>query len=119
MLAEGDVENLSELVLPEFEFRPAIAGASENAVYRGPAGLGQYVSDMAEAWERFDQVPERFVARGDDVAVILRLDARGKGSGVELSERVGAVWTFKDGRLWRGVGYSEPADALQAVGASG
>ncbi len=118
LLAAGDVDGLVALAHPDFEFRPAIAGTSEDAVYRGGSGLRQYVSDVGEGWERFDQTPERFIASGDDVVVIIRLDARGSGSGVELSERVAAVWTLKEGKPWRGMGYTDPADALEAVGVS-
>ncbi len=118
LLAAGDVDGLTELIHPEFELRPVVAGASDDAVYRGRAGVRQYVLDVADTWDRFQQIPQRFLSRGEDVVVILDLNARGKGSGIELSQEVAVVWTFKDGKPWRGVGYLDPADALEAVGLS-
>jgi ketosteroid isomerase-like protein len=71
---------------------------------------------MAQSWERFQQVPERFVHSGDDVMVVARVEAKGRGSGIELSQRMAAHWTFRNGRVLRIVGYMDVASALEAVG---
>jgi ketosteroid isomerase-like protein len=116
LLAVGDFEGIAPLLDPDFELRPVLAGASEGAVYRGVEGLRQYVSDMAQSWERFDQVPERFIDSGDDVMVVARVEAKGRGSGIELSQRMAAHWTFRNGRVLRVVGHMDVAGALDAAG---
>ena len=118
LLAAGDVEGMVALVDPDFELRPVVAGAMEDAVYRGPEGVRQYAKDIAETWERFEQVPQRFIERGDDVLVTLHIDARGKGSGVELSMEAAVLFTFRDGKVLRGIGFTDVGKALEAVGVS-
>jgi ketosteroid isomerase-like protein len=118
LLAKGDVDGMAALIHPEFELRPVLARAAEDAVYRGLDGLREYVSDMAETWERFDQHIEEFIDRGEDVVAIMRVDARGRGSGVEVSQRVAVHYTFSSGKALRGVGYTDPGEALEAVGPS-
>ena len=41
---------------------------------------------------------------------------RGRGSGVEMDNRIAWVWTYRDDKVVRVVGYEEPAEALEAVG---
>ena len=116
LLAKGDVDGMAPLIAPEFELRPVLARAAEDAVYRGLDGLRQYVADMADTWERFDQHIERFVDRGEDVVAIMRIDAQGRGSGVEVSQRAAVHFTFRAGKAVRGIGYTDPDEALEAVG---
>jgi ketosteroid isomerase-like protein len=116
LLAVGDVEGIAPMLDPHFELRPVLAGATEGAVYRGVDGLRQYVSDMAQTWERFDQIPERFIDSGDEVIVVVRVETKGRGSGIELSQRTAVHFTFRNGKLLRGVGYTDVTSALEAVG---
>ncbi len=50
--------------------------------------------------------------------VIYRVTGEGRGSGVPLDTRTGQVWTFRDGKLWRNQSYTDPQEALGAVGLS-
>jgi ketosteroid isomerase-like protein len=116
LLAARDFEGIAPLLDQDFELRPGLAGASEGAVYRGVDGLRRYVSDMAQTWERFQQVPERFIDSGDDVIALVQVEAKGRGSGIELSQQMAIHWTFRNGRVLRGVGYLDVAAALDAAG---
>jgi ketosteroid isomerase-like protein len=71
---------------------------------------------MAQTWERFDQIPERFIDSGDEVIVVVRVETKGRGSGIELSQRTAVHFTFRNGKLLRGVGYTDVTSALEAVG---
>jgi ketosteroid isomerase-like protein len=54
---------------------------------------------------------------GDDRVVALnRHLATGKGSGVPVEMHQGIVYELKDGRVTRMWHYSDPAEALEAVG---
>jgi len=117
LLAAGDVDALAELLHEDGELHSATAGALTGAVYCGVAGVRQYVADLTEVWERFDQVPEEFIDLADGaVLVIVRLNALGRTSGVEVNQRGAAHITFKDGKVWRVVGYSSVEEARFAVG---
>jgi len=59
---------------------------------------------------------ERFRAVGDQVAVVVRYRARGRGSGVEVEGRESALRTLRDGKVTRYAWFHEPADALEAAG---
>ena len=59
---------------------------------------------------------ERFVDAGDRVAVIATMLGRGSGSGVEVENRHGSVWTIRDGKAVRFEWFSEPDEAFEAVG---
>ena len=76
---------------------------------RSTCELNETVSDF-----RMDI--ERFVDAGDRVAVIATMRGRGSGSGVEVENRHGAVWTIRDGKAVRFEWFSEPGEALEAVG---
>ena len=43
---------------------------------------------------------------------------RGKASGVFTKWRYGAVWTLRDGKMISLISYTDPAEALEAVGLS-
>jgi ketosteroid isomerase-like protein len=119
LLATGDLGELAAMVDPEFELTPSLAGASEQKVYRGPEGLRQYVLDLGDAWERFDQVPERFIDCGDDrILVITRVEAVGKRSGIVIKRQMALLWTIRDGKAVRGVGFLDAEEALAAVAQS-
>jgi ketosteroid isomerase-like protein len=63
--------------------------------------------------------PEQFTAVGDQVAVVVRYRARGRGSGVEMEGRESALWTVRHGKVCRYAWFHEPMEALEAAGLSG
>jgi ketosteroid isomerase-like protein len=53
------------------------------------------------------------------VVAIAERRGRGKTSGVVTKWRYGAVWTLRDGKVTSLISYTDPTDALAAVGLSG
>jgi ketosteroid isomerase-like protein len=47
---------------------------------------------------------------------VLRVFAKGRGSGVNVERVDGAVWTFRDGKCIRLDYYGSKAQAVEAVG---
>ena len=92
------------------------SGAVEPGTRRGLAAFGMAVEKVLEGWETWQMEPERFVAVGDQVAVVVSYRARGRGSGVEVEGRESALWTLRDGRVSRYAWFHEPAEALEAAG---
>jgi ketosteroid isomerase-like protein len=91
-------------------------GAVEPGIRRGLAAFGEAAAKVLEAWESWHMEPQEFEARGDHVAVALRFEGRGRGSGVAVEGRESALWTIRDGRVVRYAWFHGPADAFRAAG---
>lgn len=76
-------------------------------------------SVVRDTYEDFRVRVERFIdAGGDDVVVLARYTASGRGSGVPLEGEQGYVWTVRDGQATRFRWFSSHAEALEAAGLS-
>jgi ketosteroid isomerase-like protein len=67
-------------------------------------------------WEDYSISLERIVGAGDHVVVIWEEHGTGKGSGVEVNSRLGALVDVDGGQTTRTVIYANPDDALEAAG---
>ena len=105
----------TELMNPEIEYVNPDR-AVEPGTRRGLAAFSRAVEKVFEGWETWHMEPEQFRAVGDQVAVVVRYRARGRGSGVEVEGRESALWTVRDGKVVRYAWFHEPADALEAAG---
>ena len=104
-----------ELMDPEIEYvNPA--GAVEPGTRRGREAFRLAVQRVFDGWETWDFDPEEFRDVGDQVAVVVRYKARGRGSGVEVEGRESALWTLRDGKVASYAWFHEPTDALEASG---
>jgi ketosteroid isomerase-like protein len=116
--AAGDGEKALGLLHPEITV-DATRRVFNPATYVGFEGLRQMFGDTVDVWEEFPFEPLEFIDAGDRVAVVGRLVAKGKGSGVEVDQPIAAVWTVLDGRAVRWeLGYTSRTEALEAVGLS-
>jgi ketosteroid isomerase-like protein len=115
--ARDDFPGPIELMDPEIEYvNPA--GAVEPGTRHGLDAFTKAFEKVFEGWEAWQMKPERFEAVGDQVAVVVRYRARGRGSGVEVEGRESALWTLRDGKVVRYAWFHEPGDALEAAGLS-
>ena len=74
-------------------------------------------SVVRDTYEDFNVRVERFVdAGGDDVVVLARYTASGRGSGVPLEGEHGYVWTVRDGQAVRFRWFQSHREALEAAG---
>jgi ketosteroid isomerase-like protein len=112
--ARGDFPGPAELLDPKIEYvNPA--GAVEPGTRRGLAAFLQAVEKVLEGWETWEMEPEAFRPEGDQVAVVVRYRARGRGSGVEVEGVESALWTLRDGKVVQYAWFHEAADALEAA----
>ena len=113
-LHKRDWDAFSAELDPEIEYTPR----EEQAVYRGPEAVIQYVERWLEAWDSWlGEVEEAKSASAADRAFIaLRFRGKGKGSGVEINERHFWVAEVRDGGLYRISEYTDRAEALEAAG---
>jgi ketosteroid isomerase-like protein len=101
---------------PEFEFRvpPAYPDAPE--VFRGPAGVEDWMAMIDEAWAEWQFEPERYLEAGSTVVVLARLVAEGGSSGIHLEREVAHLWSFDKSRATSLRVYLDRAEALEAAG---
>ena len=88
----------------------------DSSDYRGYAGLAQWQEDWSAAWDDWRWEADRFIDAGDRVVGVLRVRAKGRGSGVDVKRVDGAVWTLRDGKCIGLDYYGSKAEALKAVG---
>ena len=108
-------EPLWEDLDPEFEI--VDHDIPDAGTYRGPDGVREWLADFGAAWESFTVEPQEYIDAGDGKVVLLvRLLARGRGSGVSLERLDGMVWTLRDGKSVRLEYFNSRAAALGAAG---
>jgi ketosteroid isomerase-like protein len=108
------VDDLVGLSDPDSEWLPFRAQL-EGMVYRGHAGIRQFVRDMDDDWEAFRIDPVEFHDRDDRIVVIGHVQALGRTSGVDVDSEAGFLFELRAGLIMRVVSYSDPAAALEAV----
>jgi ketosteroid isomerase-like protein len=109
-------EENGDLIDPEVVWDMSGMEMPDGAVYRGLPGLRNFAEQWGEGWE-FDHVEiEKVAAAGDKVVVWIHHTGRGRGSGIEIDQHFGQVWTLRDGRAVGMVMYPTFEEALQAVG---
>src|SRR3954464_5472271 len=111
----GDREAWMALWDEGAEFYP-LRAQLEGESYRGHDGLERFLDELAEDFEdvRFEIDETRDA--GEQVVGIGRFRARGRASGVDLDVPLGAVVRVRQGKIVYARFFSEPADALEAVG---
>ena len=92
--------------------------AIEPGTRRGLAAFSRAVEQVFRegGWDSWRIEPESFTPSGDRVAVELRYQARGRGSGVEVQGRMSALWTIRDRKVVRFEWFLAPAGAYEAAG---
>ena len=111
-------EYLERVAHPEFELDMSNWGPAAYT-YRGQAGFRSFLRALDRLWERFDIQPVRFIGDDDRVVVVIRVEARGRESGVEVSAQYANTWTFRDGKVIRAEWFDDPDAALEAAGLAG
>jgi ketosteroid isomerase-like protein len=95
-----------------------VVSGPDAAEYHGLEGLARAWRDFLSAWDDFRIETDRVVP-GDAgaYALLIRLLARGKGSGVDTDAEVANVVNLRDGRIVRLEMFWDRAEALRAAGA--
>lgn len=115
-LNAGDFDALAIVFHPELEHHSAF-GAVEGEVYRGIDGQRKRWDNVTATWDGFGiEVVQVHDVDDERVVVVLRLMGEAKASRLPLDSYLAQVWTWRDGLVWRIVTYTNPRDALEAVG---
>jgi len=90
----------------------------DQGAYRGHTGVGRWLADWGAAWSEWSSEPEQFIDAGDRVVVVVRMKAKGAGSGVEVDRQDAVVYRFRDDKIVRADYYNSKGQALEAAGLS-
>ena len=112
----GELEWLLDHMTEDFEFRPGLGFSDIDAVVRGKEGWMRFAETWREVWEDITVRVERIEELDDRIVALLTFDGRGRGSGVEVSLRVGHVATVTEGRLSKLVSFAGWDEAFKAAG---
>jgi ketosteroid isomerase-like protein len=85
---------------------------------RGQELVAQYLRVWLDSWDEYNVRPDDFVQSGDQVAALIQLRARGKGSQFEIEEEMADVFAIRDARIARLRLYVRRDQALDSIGAS-
>ena len=88
----------------------------DSGTFHGHSGFMHYLENWLSAWEEFRMEPTEFIPAGDHVLVLLRQYGRGKGSQVELEEKVAHLWTVRGEQAVAYRVYTHQGEALEAIG---
>jgi ketosteroid isomerase-like protein len=116
-ISQGDLAAAFRDVHPDFELKTAdrvpLAG-----IYRGAEAAARFLEDFLEPFEEASFEPEEFFEHGDRIVVLLVGRFRYEGSTAAVENRIGAVWTMRDGMPVRCEMFAERERALRAAGLS-
>lgn len=90
----------------------------DQGAYLGHAGVERWLRDWGEAWAEWNFEPQEFIDAGDAVIAVIRMHAKGMGSGVELDRQDALVYRFRGDNIGRVDYYNSKEQALAAAGVS-
>ena len=91
-------------------------GWPEQQVYEGVAGAETFLSSWTSVWDEWELELEGLRDAGDKVVALLRQRGRSRAAGMLVDMSFAQVWTLRDGKEARMEMYSDPSEALKAVG---
>jgi ketosteroid isomerase-like protein len=114
----NDYDALLEEIDPAVEWRGVmgVMFGGEATVFKGHAGVLQYIRDLEEGFTVRDIQWSEFRDLGERVVVLGHVRGRGRESEIELDSQYGAVAEFRKGKI---VGYRDYFGHRQALEAAG
>jgi ketosteroid isomerase-like protein len=115
---QRDVDGFMALNTTDFELLPAMSGFA-GVSFHGREGVERYFAELDSVWEEFQVIGEELHDLGDRVLVLMRIEGRGRGSGVRVVGRQAFISDFRDGKTARVRSYLDRAEALRDAGLEG
>lgn len=108
----GEIEQSYPIFDPQVELIQPTELPGARGTYRGIDGLAHALGELLEGFEEYRMEPEEFFEAGNQVAVVVRLRARGRASKITVDARVGHLATLRNGRVVRWEVFMEADDAV-------
>jgi uncharacterized protein len=110
----GDLDRMIRQFHPDFVGVVPPELSAEPDTYRGHAGIRRYLESFREYVDGLRFVPEEVIDAGDAVVVAMRIEGRGRGSGVPFEQRLANRITVRDGLIASMTAYASVDEALAA-----
>ncbi len=114
-VSRGDWDTPTRFAHPEFELQTADRVVNPG-IYRGTEEVRRFFEDLFEPFEEVVVEPEEFFERGDQIAVFVLARFRPAGSSAVVENRIGHLWTMREGKAARLQVFPRREDALEAAG---
>ncbi|MEK6272937.1 MAG: nuclear transport factor 2 family protein [Actinomycetota bacterium] len=82
----------------------------------GSEEVRRFFEDQFEPFDEVGVVPEEFFERGDQIAVFVLTRLRPTGSSAVVENRIGHLWTMREGKATRLQVFPKREEALEAAG---
>jgi ketosteroid isomerase-like protein len=113
-VSRGDWDTPTRFAHPEFELKTADRVVSPGT-YRGVDTVKRFFEDLFAPFDEVVVEPEEFFVRGDQVVVFVVARLRPTGSSAVVENRLGHLWTMRDGKATRLQVFPRREDALEAA----
>jgi ketosteroid isomerase-like protein len=113
---ESDAERTLAAFHPEVEWDGR--NLPDGRIAHGIGEVIDHVMKWAAQWQDWGVELEQVVDAGDDNVVVIMRETGRSATGLVMNERHAEVYTVRDDLIVARVGYSDPAEALEAVGLS-
>jgi ketosteroid isomerase-like protein len=94
-----DFERGRTIMHPDVHWYSSGAFPGLDPVYVGPDRVAVWWRDFQDPWESFKIHVEREIEQGDRTITLVRFEAIGKESGVQVNLQFGQLFEFEDGLL--------------------
>jgi ketosteroid isomerase-like protein len=112
----GDVQTALSFYAADVEWDGT--NLPDGQIGRGHEAILDHVTRWAAAWDDWTVEVERVVDAGTDTVILFMRERGRSDSGLTMDERHAELYTLKDGTIVRRQGFSDPRQALEAVGLS-
>jgi ketosteroid isomerase-like protein len=112
---EDDVEAFLAITHPEAEYTPSGVFPGMEHFYEGREGIRQWWQTFHEPWSALRVIPQRIVARGNEVAALVRFEGVGR-DGIETTMDFINRLEVRDGYLYRLIGQPADEEAIRELG---
>jgi ketosteroid isomerase-like protein len=109
-----DFEALAAFLSDDMEVVP-VTDLPDMAPFTGREPAERFWESSVATWETLRFTPLGFEPHGDQLLVEVRVNARARGSGIELEERMGHLYTLRDGEFVRLQAFTSSAEARSAL----
>ena len=100
---------------PEFEYLSAGVIPGHVGTYRGEE-YKEFIVWLDEEFSDANSQIDPLIDGGDSVVACVTLSGRGRGSGIPAAFTFWQVWKCENGKIVRGEGFTDRAEALEAAG---
>ena len=88
----------------------------DGQIGHGHEAILDHIRRWSDEWDDWTVEVERVIDAGGEHVVLFMRERGQSNSGVKMDERHAELYTFRNGKVVRRQGFSDPDEALEAVG---